>query len=144
MESELLPCLRKLNIAFYAWGPLAGGLLAKPIDKILNPEKGSRYEAMKAQLGPLFLRREVLEPLKVLTAKCQEEKVPLAEASLRWHMHHSALGDDDGIILGASSAAQLDETLKACQGGPLPSHLLDAFEALWAAIAPSAPPAWIP
>lgn len=144
MEKELLPRLRKLGVAFYAWGPLAGGLLAKPIDQIMNPEKGSRYEAMRAQLGPLYLRPEVLEPLKVLTAKCQEQSIPLAEATLRWHMHHSALGDNDGIILGASTASQLEAGLKACQGGPLSSQLIDAFETLWQAIAPSSPFAWLP
>ncbi|PWN20201.1 Aldo/keto reductase [Microstroma glucosiphilum] len=144
MEKELLPRLRKLGVAFYAWGPLAGGLLAKPIDQIMNPEKGSRYEAMRAQLGPLYLRPEVLEPLKVLTAKCQEQSIPLAEATLRWHMHHSALGDNDGIILGASTASQLEAGLKACQGGPLSSQLIDAFETLWQAIAPSSSFAWLP
>lgn len=35
----------------------------------------------------------------------------LTEIALRWCQHHSALTPTDGIILGASSAAQLEQNL---------------------------------
>jgi aflatoxin B1 aldehyde reductase len=36
----------------------------------------------------------------------------LTEIALRWAQHHSVLGPEDGIILGASSAAQLKQNIE--------------------------------
>ena len=40
-------------------------------------------------------------------------------------MHHSPLGEEDGIILGASSEAQMEQNLKACEGAALPESVVD-------------------
>jgi aryl-alcohol dehydrogenase-like predicted oxidoreductase len=39
--------------------------------------------------------------------------VSLVEASYLWLLHHSAMGPSDGLLLGASSEAQLDSNLNA-------------------------------
>jgi aflatoxin B1 aldehyde reductase len=45
VERELLPCLRKLGIAFYLYNPLCGGLLAKTELKVNEEvEQGSRFD----------------------------------------------------------------------------------------------------
>lgn len=46
-------------------------------------------------------------------------------------MHHSILGEEDGVILGASSREQMEENLIACEGGPLPAKVAQAFEGLY-------------
>lgn len=70
----------------------------------------------------------------------------MVTAALRWLQKHSALSDfyNDGIVLGASSVAQLEANLAATQGGgqdapPLPARVLEAFEKAWAITAPQCP-----
>ena len=59
----------------------------------------------------------------------------IAVATARWHFHHSALVEDDGIILGSASVAQMRENIgmaeRADADGPLPPEVLAAFEAAW-------------
>jgi aflatoxin B1 aldehyde reductase len=128
-EGTLLPLLRKLGMQFYAYSPLAGGLLAKPISQIQNPEKGSRFDTMKV-FGDMYLTDENVIALKRLQSACDAEQIPLAEATMRWFVHHSPLGKNDAVILGASSDAQLEKTLAACDKAPLPDKVLEAIEEL--------------
>lgn len=57
-------------------------------------------------------------------------------ASLRWTAHHSALSAEhgDGIVVGASSIAQLTENLDIFEQGPLPQEVVDAVDAIFAEI----------
>lgn len=66
-----------------------------------------------------------------LTQECDKHGLSLKEATLRWTLHHSALNDKDGVILGASSQEQMEENLQACGGGALPEGVVAAFEDLW-------------
>lgn len=130
IEPELLPLLRKHGIAYYAWGPLAGGALAKSLEELQNPQKGSRFEAMPV-FGHLFLKEQMVTALKKLTATCEQAGVSLHEASLRWIMFSSALQSDDAVIVGASSKEQLESSFKAVEKGKLNEELQEAFEQLW-------------
>jgi aryl-alcohol dehydrogenase-like predicted oxidoreductase len=118
---------------FYAYSPLAGGALAKKIDDVLNPAPGTRFDAMKV-FGDMYLKKPLLDALGILKSKCDEEGITTMEGTMRWFMHHSPLEENDGVILGASSTKQIDESLTACENGPLPIGLAKAFEDLWAAI----------
>ena len=130
IEPELLPLLRKHGIAYYAWGPLAGGALAKSLEELQKPSKGSRFEAMPV-FGSMFLKPEMVEALKTLTPKCEKAGVSLHEASLRWIMYSSALGEQDAVIVGASTKEQLESSFKAVEKGKLSEELQEAFEQLW-------------
>ena len=55
----------------------------------------------------------------------------LAEASLCWLVYHSALGNEDGVILGASRAEQVAESVRCCRAGPLSEDIRKAVEGLW-------------
>lgn len=129
-EEKLLPKLRELNISFYAWGPLAAGLLAKPIDDILKPKPGSKFAEMPV-FGNMYLNDENVASLKRQHELCRRAGMSLMEASLRWMMHHAPLMDNDAIVLGASSSAQIDASLTASKKGPLPQELVDGFDELW-------------
>jgi len=48
--------------------------------------------------------------------------------ALRWCQHHSVLTPEDGIILGASSAAQLEMNCEDSCKGPLPSEVVQALD----------------
>lgn len=53
------------------------------------------------------------------------------EVALRWIAHHSALGPQDGIILGASKVEQIQETVTTISKGPLHAEVLETVEDLW-------------
>ena len=137
-ELTLLPLLKKLNMAFYAFSPLAGGLLAKPLADIQNPSKGTRFEAMKI-FADIYLTDQILPQLKHVQKVCDAEGVPLMEATMRWFMHHSPLGKEDAFIIGASTEQQIDHSLTACEMGPLPDSLAGAWEEMWEEIKKSPP-----
>jgi aflatoxin B1 aldehyde reductase len=101
VERELLPCLRKLNIRFYAYNPLCGGLFAGKLSFENIPIEG-RFRINSIQ-GERYRERywkkayfEVLETLKIV---CSNHKISMIEAALRWIMNHSALNGaaGDGI-----------------------------------------------
>lgn len=135
LEEELFPLLRKLGMAFHAFSPLAGGLLAKPIDEILKPRKGTRYDAMPV-FGEVYLTESILAGLTEVQRLCDGEAVPLMEATLRWLHWHSQMSREDweaeqnGVVVGASSEAQLKANLVAWEKGPLSDRLLQAWEDL--------------
>ena len=139
----LRPILDKYGMQFYAYSPLAGGLLAKGIDATINPEKGSRYESMPV-FGKMFHKPEMVEAFRHLQAACDAAKTGLMEATLRWTLHHSDLQERDAVIIGAGKTEQIDASLTACEKGPLESkELINAFDELWTAISDVAPPAFL-
>jgi aflatoxin B1 aldehyde reductase len=56
-----------------------------------------------------------------------------AECALRWMTNHSLLKREfgDAIIIGASSAAQLEENLVNLEKGPLPEDVVKALDEGW-------------
>lgn len=137
-QRDLFPTLRKLGIHFYGFGPLAGGLLAKPVDEISTANKASRFGALPLIAG-VYLKPDILDQVKELQTRCQGADITPMEATLRWQMHHAGLEADDGVLLGASSTEQIESNLKAIEGGPLPEAIVEAYEELWKRIESSAP-----
>lgn len=132
VESELLPLLRAHGCSFVAYNPLAAGLLTgrhtqgEPVARgrfLNNPNYLPRFytEANFRALGPI---RDA----------CAASGVPMVEASYRWLLRHSALGANDGVLLGASNLEQLDSNIAACLddgGADLPTEVAAAFDAAW-------------
>ncbi|EME88036.1 uncharacterized protein MYCFIDRAFT_26489 [Pseudocercospora fijiensis CIRAD86] len=129
-EKQLFPVLRKLGISFYAYSPLAAGFFSRTTEQHRNPPAGGRYDQMKF-VKDMFVNETTLKLHDMLTEACEKQNLALKEATLRFMMHHSALGPEDGVILGASSVEQMEENLAACEGGVLPESVVAAFESLW-------------
>ncbi|OQO12643.1 hypothetical protein B0A48_02105 [Cryoendolithus antarcticus] len=129
-ETELFPTLRKYGMVFYAFSPLAGGYFSRTAEQLRTPPAGSRMDQMK-QFSSMYVNDLSLELHDKLSVTCAKEGLTLKEATLRWLMHHSALGRDDGVILGASSLEQMEENLRACEGGPLGEELVELYEEVW-------------
>lgn len=131
-EAELFPLLQKLGMAFHAFSPLAGGLLAKPVDEVLQPKTGTRYDTMPV-FGEVYLTEHILAGLRKVQHACDGEGVPLMEATLRWLRWHSHLAKEgwsdqpNGVVLGASSEAQLSANLSAWGKGPLSESVVLAW-----------------
>ncbi len=130
VEELLLPTLRELGMVFYAFSPLGGGFFTRPVEELRNPPKGGRMDQMKV-FKDIYVNDKSLQLLQELTETCQKHGFHVKEATLRWFMHHSALGEEDGVILGASSQGQAEENLKACEGGKLPEDVVEGFGRLW-------------
>ena len=132
-EAVRLPLFRKLGIAFYAYSPLAGGFLAKPLDQILNPAEGSRFEAMSV-FGDIYCNDDFINGVEQLNVVLKRHDMTTRNAALRWLRHHSALQDEDAIVLGASSVEQAAQNLADCDAGPLPEDVIEAMETLWESV----------
>lgn len=66
----------------------------------------------------------------------QKHGLTLLETAFRWCRHHSALkmgpeGGNDGLIIGVSSKAQLEQNLKDIEKGPLPEEVVAALDEAW-------------
>ena len=131
VEMELLPMLRELGMVFYAYSPLAGGVFAKPVDRILNPEEGERFSVMSV-FGNIYLKHpRAVEGLRELAEVCESRGVGTLEATIRWFRWHCKLGEGDGVIIGASKPEQLAQSLAFVDGEKLDDELVQAFEKLW-------------
>ncbi|KAI0307432.1 aflatoxin B1-aldehyde reductase [Multifurca ochricompacta] len=139
-EAELFPCLRRFNIRFAAFSPLAGGLLTgifadqTTLDANLrfNPASGIPwYRTRYAHATPVLQR---------LQSSLAAHQLTLREVAARWLVHHSQLRPDDlGIIYGASKLSQLEEALVDHAKGPLPEVVLTAVENAWLELKPYVP-----
>ncbi|WP_353894441.1 aldo/keto reductase [Proteinivorax hydrogeniformans] len=131
-ENELFPAIRRLGIRFYAYNPLAGGILSGKYAKYTeNPEAG-RF-TYRPNYMDRYWKESFFEAYSLLNNRCKEEGIPIVEAAYRWLMHHSLLDakEGDGILIGASRIEQLEQNLDVANKGPLPQTILDAFELAW-------------
>eukprot|EP00808_Paulinella_micropora_P030144 g37179.t1 len=148
---ELFPCLRRLNMVFYAFNPLAGGVLTgrhKYEDKHKEPV-GRFFDGggvWSARYRDRFWQKEKFDAVQhiqeVLDGVYGPGAVTTTAASLRWLMHHSALKGSlgDGVIVGASTVDHLTENLAALQSRPLHAKVVEAIEEAWLACKSLCPP----
>lgn len=137
IEHELLPCLRKYGIAFYAFNPLAGGVLTDRYHRdTQDVEPGSRFDEKRMQ-GQMYRVRywndAYFDALDLLRPVAKKHGLRESEIALRWMMHHSQLGREfgDKVIIGASSKSQLEANLKDFEGDALPEEILEALNKGW-------------
>jgi len=141
-EDTTFPVLRKLGIAFYAYSPLAGGLLAKTRQQL---EVASGRWDPSSQLGQLYRTMYDKEELKAAlddwAAIAEKEGISLAELGYRWTRHHSHLDGKygDGVIFGAYSPERLKETVGWLNKGPLSNEAVAAIDEIWTKIKEYAP-----
>ena len=114
---------------------LAGGYLTA---KFANGEhKGTRFDS-ENPMGGLVQKVFGAEDLRAATKKFDGGVSGLGltpiEVAIRWMNFHSALGDGDGIIIGASKVEQLKDTVKMIEKGPLNKNVLELAEELWDAV----------
>jgi len=142
VERELLPCLRQLGVRFYAYNPLAGGLLTGRYSESQEaPQEGRFSDADMAQrYKARFWHDGYFEAMAIVKAACDAEGVTPAQAALRWLVHHSGLRAGDAVMVGASRSSHLQQNLDACASTPLPPALVSAFEQAWSCARPICPP----
>ncbi|KAI0550685.1 Aldo/keto reductase [Xylaria curta] len=149
VEPELFPCLRHYGIAFYAYNPLAGGFLTDRYERSTNEhEVGSRFDPGRTQGGlyrTIYWNDVYFDALDVIRPAAKKLGMTTAEAALRWINHHSLMKPEhgDAVIIGASSAKQLEENLTNLAKGPLPDEMVKAFDQAWDIAKPVSKPYYI-
>ncbi|KAI1767012.1 Aldo/keto reductase [Hypoxylon sp. FL1150] len=125
-EKELLPFLREHGITFNAYSPLGGGFLTGNLTKG-TAENTRLTSAYGAHFARWYDRPEFHDAVRALLRVVEPLGIKPSEAALRWVAYHSALGEADGIILGATKAEQLRQNLEDIKKGPLPSEVLEVI-----------------
>ncbi len=131
-EAELDACLSAYGMRFYAYNPLAGGLLTGRYGKFEDAPEDGRF-THRANYKSRFWKKSYFDAVALLKEECAKEGVEVAEATYRWLAYHSMLKEErgDGIIIGASKLGHLQDNIKSQNGGPLPASLFDAFSRAW-------------
>ncbi|TIB73373.1 Aldo/keto reductase [Wallemia mellicola] len=143
VEPELFPALRKFGIGFYAYNPLAGGLLTGAVKLGGSVEEGSRFDENRHQ-GKLYRARYFNEgysnALNEFIKLATKYSLSPAEVALRWLTHHSFLKKESGdaIIIGASSIKHIKSNLDDLDKGLLPEELAEEVAGLWTTLKPYA------
>ena len=140
VEPELFPAIRSLGMRFYAFNPLAGGMLTgKHLHFEDTPEPG-RF-ARLASYRNRYWKQSYFDAVDEILKACETENIPMAEAGYRWLCNHTCLdaSKGDGILLGASKITQMEQNLEAAKKDELPQSILDAMDGAWEIAKPDSP-----
>ena len=143
-ETELMPVLRKWNIAFYAYSPIAGGFLAKAPQELLAGGQGrwDPFGSYAAKMyNALYNKPCMLNALETFVELSKDTGISQAELAYRWVAYNSHLRAElgDGIIIGARFGPQLEEALNGLKKGPLSIDVAKRIDALWEGIKDESP-----
>ncbi|KAI2614964.1 putative oxidoreductase [Hypoxylon sp. NC1633] len=134
-ETLLLPLLRQHKIRFNAFRAVASGFLSGKA--VAGAAQGTRFGAdnpLSGAMARVFGGADLRAAVQAFDAGTRALGATPLEVAVRWVVHHSALGEDDGVILGASRTAQVVEAVGFARKGPLGEDLLRLTEELWEAV----------
>lgn len=126
IEQEFLPMCRGTGTAVVAYNPLAGGLLTGK-HAARSPVPGSRFDTSTVYRERYWhaANFQALEQLQALADRWGRSVVGLA---LGWLWDQPLI---DGIILGASSLAQLQDNLNVLGEGNLSDEARGECDRIW-------------
>ena len=127
IEEEYLPFCQRFGVAVAPYNPLAGGLLTGKHACERGPITGTRFDGNKLYLDR-YWHADYFAAVEDLAAVGREAGKTLVELSFQWLLSQPVV---DSIILGASRLEQLEENLKACEGGPLDESVLARCDGVW-------------
>lgn len=140
VEPELFPAIRSLGMRFYAFNPLAGGLLTGKHIQDEKLEGDGRFARLKSYRDR-YWKQSYFDAIGEIKKACEAENIPMAEAAYRWLVNHSMMKSElgDGILLGASRFEQMEQNMVAATKGELPQSILDAMDSAWEIAKPDSP-----
>ncbi len=132
VEHELFPAIRSLGMRFYAFNPLAGGMLTgkhKDFEAPPQPGRFARLESYRKR----YWKHSYFDAVNEIRLACDAEAIPMAEAAYQWLCFHSLMDTEkgDGILLGASRQEQMTQNMSATEKGKLPQPIIDAMDTAW-------------
>ncbi|KAF2668716.1 aldehyde reductase [Microthyrium microscopicum] len=139
-ESELLPTLRKLGIAYNIYSPIAGGFLAKTRSQVeAGAGRFNSTHAVGQLYHGLYVKPTYLDALDKWEVIAKDADISKAELAYRWATYHSALKEGDGIIFGAKNEEQTKQTIAYIRAGPLDDKIAERVNELWKGVEAEAP-----
>lgn len=129
-EARVLPVLRAHGMSFLASHALASGFLTgKHVGADGRPT--GRFAKNAGLAAP-----EVAAAMRDFVDGCKAQGLQPVEVASRWICHHSALGEDDAVVLGASRLEQVGDTVASIGKGPLPEEMVALVNRIWAMVKP--------
>jgi aflatoxin B1 aldehyde reductase len=137
VERELFPCLRNYGMRFYAYNPLAGGLLTGKHLSLDDVPDSGRFRVERGYLDR-YWKKDYFDVLRELRRACAESGLKPVAVAMSWLANHSLMdaARGDGIILGASSLDHLRQNMAACEQAPLDASILEILDRGWEIIKP--------
>lgn len=131
-ENELNDCLNHFKMRFYAYNPMAGGLLTGRYDAYEEAPAEGRF-THRPNYQKRYWKKSFFDAVGLIRAECETEGISLIEATYRWLAFHSMLdgGRGDAILIGASKLDHLLQNMRAVQEGPLSDRMVRTFEEAW-------------
>lgn len=131
VESELFPAVRNFGIRFYAYNPLAGGLLTGRYSQIGNVPREGRF-ALKSAYLERFWKKSYFDAIEVVQNASEQAGLSMIQIALRWLLRYSFLKGPigDGVILAASNLKQWECNLNSLSG-ELPMKVVEALDRAW-------------
>lgn len=127
VENGLLDLLEREGVGCIPFSPLAQGLLTS---KYLNGiPKGSRAAKSHGFLQEKEVTEEKIATIKRLHALAQERGQTLAQMALAWILKDPRI---TSVLIGASSAAQLEDSLQCLENKSFSTGELQQIEAMLA------------
>lgn len=120
---EVIPAAKAANMGIIVGSPLQQGALSR------------RYDEQIKSPAAYWLSRMRREQFQKLYAFCDECGMSLPELGVRFVMSHP---DVHCVLMGAKSAAEVEQNAAAANAGPLPAKILQRLEEI-AAMVPFRP-----
>ena len=132
-EVELNACLNYFGMRFYAYNPMAGGLLTGRYGKFEDAPTDGRFTHRPNYQGR-YWKKSYFDAVEIIKEAAGKYGISTVEATYRWLAYHSMLNGErgDAILIGASKLHHLQQNMETVKAGPLPKDVVDAFEKAWA------------
>lgn len=131
-ERELDRALDYYGMRFYAYNPLAGGILTDKYSWKDETIKEGRF-THRPNYQKRYWKESYFNAVYDIKEVCTNYDINIVEATYRWLAYHSMLKAErgDAIIIGASKLSQLEENIATIEKGVLPDKLVSIINNAW-------------
>lgn len=131
-ETELDMTLDHFGMRFYAYNPMAGGLLTGRYGKFEDAPTDGRF-THRPNYQNRYWKKSYFDAVDLIREACGRAGITMIEGTYRWMAYHSMLKAErgDAIIIGASKLEHLRQNIHAVSEGPLPEKVVEAFASAW-------------
>lgn len=139
-EIELNAALNYFGMRFYAYNPMAGGLLTGRYGGFDEAPSDGRF-THRPNYQKRYWKKSFFDAVNLIKATVKKHGISTVEATYRWLAYHSMLNSDrgDAILIGASKLSHLIQNMNAVKAGPLHEEITAAFEQAWNITRPDSP-----
>lgn len=131
-ERELDEALSFYGMKFYAYNPLAGGMLTNKYSGKDREIKEGRF-TNRPNYQKRYWKESYFTAVDCIKEVCNCYKIDIVEAAYRWLAYHSMLKAErgDAIIVGASRLQQLKQNMETIKKGKLPEEIVKVINDSW-------------